>query len=82
MSKVASKNGRSPRFSSTPKYDANNSVLSKTYGARADLRRELADSKGRVAEREEILKMFADCSQMKKKPRRVRGKWPAAFAHN
>jgi superfamily II DNA or RNA helicase len=61
MSKVASKNGRSPRFSSTPKYDANNSVLSKTYGALADLRRELADSKGRVAEREEILKMFSDC---------------------
>jgi superfamily II DNA or RNA helicase len=36
-------------------------VLAKAYGAQADLRRELADSKAAVAERTEILKIFADC---------------------
>jgi superfamily II DNA or RNA helicase len=36
-------------------------VLSKTYGALADLRRELAEPKSRVSEREELLKLFADC---------------------
>src|SRR3954452_28598 len=61
MPKLA-KNGRSPRFASTTKYDAHHTVLSKTYGALADLRRELADSKERVAEREEILRMFASCA--------------------
>ena len=61
MPKLATKNGRSARFASTTKYDAHHKVLSKTYGALADLRRELADSKTRVAEREEILKLFATC---------------------
>jgi hypothetical protein len=37
-------------------------VLDRTYGALADLRRELADSRGAVAERTEILRMFADCA--------------------
>jgi superfamily II DNA or RNA helicase len=37
-------------------------VLAKTYGALADLRRELADSKTAVAERTEILKVFSTCS--------------------
>jgi hypothetical protein len=63
MARVASKNGRSARLaSSTTKYDAHHTVLSKTYGALADLRRELADSKSRVAEREELLKLFATCA--------------------
>jgi superfamily II DNA or RNA helicase len=63
MPKLASKNGRSARFASgTAKYDAHHTVLSKTYGALADLRRELSDSRTRVAEREELLKLFADCA--------------------
>src|ERR1700704_1589181 len=63
MPKLASKNGRSARLaSSTTKYDAHHKVLSKTYGALADLRRELADSKTAIAEREEILRQFATCA--------------------
>src|SRR6185503_713344 len=62
MPKAPSKNGRSPRISSTTKYDAHQAVLSKTYGAQADLRRELADSKSRVAEREELLRLFSGCA--------------------
>ena len=62
MSKLASNSGRSARSVSTTKYDAHHNVLSKTYGAFADLRRELADSKSRVAEREEILRLFSTCS--------------------
>lgn len=56
-----SRNSGSSRRSSTTKYDAHNTVLDKTYGALADLRRELADSKAAVAERTEILNMFASC---------------------
>jgi hypothetical protein len=48
--------------SSTTKYDAHQAVLSRTYGAQAELRRELADSKSRVAEREELLRLFAGCA--------------------
>src|SRR6266700_3035987 len=62
MPKAASKNGRSARIASTTKYDAHHTVLSKTYGAQADLRRELADSKARVAERAEILQQFSTCA--------------------
>jgi superfamily II DNA or RNA helicase len=63
MSKTASKNGRAPRLaSSTTKYDAHHTVLSKTYGAQADLRRELADSKTKIAEREEVLRLFSTCT--------------------
>jgi superfamily II DNA or RNA helicase len=62
MPKVASKNGRSARFASPTKYDAHHNVLSRTYGALADLRRELADSKSAVAEREELLKGFSTCT--------------------
>jgi len=43
------------------KYDAQNKVLEKTYGALADLRRELADSKAAVEERSALLKLFAEC---------------------
>src|SRR5437667_6535584 len=62
MPKLSSNNGRSARFASTAKYDAHHTVLSKTYGALAELRRELADSKARVAEREEILRLFSGCA--------------------
>ena len=43
MSRVSVKNGTgvSRQSGSTSKYDANNKVLSQTYGAFADLRREL-----------------------------------------
>src|ERR1043166_3237448 len=53
----------SPRRSgNSTKYDAHQKVLSQTYGALADLRRELSDSKSAVAEREDILKNFAVCA--------------------
>ena len=47
--------------SGTTKYDAHHTVLSKTYGALADLRRELSESKEAIAERGHILKMFSEC---------------------
>jgi superfamily II DNA or RNA helicase len=63
MPRLASKNGRSARLASgTTKYDAHHKVLNKTYGALADLRRELSDSKSRVAQREEILRIFSTCA--------------------
>jgi hypothetical protein len=62
MAKVLSKNGNALRSAQASKYDAQNTVLSKTYGALADLRRELSDSKADVAEREELLKTFAGCA--------------------
>ena len=62
MSKNTSKTGFTTRSGNTTKYDAHHTVLSKTYGAQADLRRELADSKAAVSERTEILKIFADCA--------------------
>jgi superfamily II DNA or RNA helicase len=46
---------------STTKYDAHHSVLARAYGAQADLRRELSDSKAAVAERTELLNVFAEC---------------------
>ena len=60
MAKISTKNGKAPRFATT-KYDAHHSVLSQTYGALADLRRELSDSKEKVAARAELLKTFANC---------------------
>jgi SNF2 family DNA or RNA helicase len=60
MPKISIRNGTGPRAGTT-KYDAHHKVLSQTYGAFADLRRELSDSKTTVAEREDILKSFAAC---------------------
>src|ERR1039458_9129748 len=60
MSKISVRNGTGRRMGTT-KYDAHHKVLSQTYGAFADLRRELADSKATVNEREEILRSFAAC---------------------
>jgi len=56
MSKISVRNG-----TGTTKYDAHHKVLSQTYGAFADLRRELSDSKATVNGREDILKSFATC---------------------
>jgi SNF2 family DNA or RNA helicase len=54
------RNGNGSRVGTT-KYDAHHKVLSQTYGAFADLRRELSDSKETVGGREDILKSFATC---------------------
>jgi superfamily II DNA or RNA helicase len=62
MSKVLLRNGNGLRSSPASKYDAHNSVLSKTYGVLAELRRELSDSKAAVAEREELLRSFSTCA--------------------
>jgi superfamily II DNA or RNA helicase len=63
MPKIAAKNGRGARVAAgTAKYDAHHNVLSKTYGALADLRRELSDSKAKVSERTELLNLFAQCT--------------------
>src|SRR5690349_9128664 len=62
MAKALPRNGNSPRSAQASKYDAQNTVLSKTYGALADLRRELSDSKADVAEREELIRNFAGCA--------------------
>ena len=62
MPKVA-KPGRAPRIgANTAKYDAHHSVLKQTYGALADLRAELADSKEKIAERTNLLNLFATCA--------------------
>src|SRR5690348_1247729 len=61
MARVLFRNGNGSRTAQASKYDAHNTVLSKTYGALADLRRELADSKAAVTEREELLRNFAHC---------------------
>ena len=44
------------------KYDAHNVVLDKTYGAWAELRRELSDSRTAIEERKALLEKFARCS--------------------
>lgn len=61
MARAFSKNGNGSRCGQPSKYDAQNTVLSKTYGALADLRRELADSKAAVSEREDLLRTFSSC---------------------
>ncbi len=62
MARVLSKNGNGSRSGQASKYDAHNTVLSKTYGVLADLRRELSDSKADVAGRQELLWTFANCA--------------------
>jgi superfamily II DNA or RNA helicase len=61
MAKTLIKQRNIVRSGST-KYDAHHKVLSQTYGALADLRRELSDSKSAVAEREDLLKTFSACA--------------------
>ena len=62
MARVLLRNGNGSRSGQASKYDAHNTVLSKTYGVLADLRRELSDSKADVTERQELLQTFADCA--------------------
>src|SRR5438552_4309845 len=62
MAKVSLRNGNGPRAVQASRYDAHHTVLSKTYGVFADLRRELADSKAAVTEREDLLKSFSSCA--------------------
>src|SRR5262250_3381104 len=62
MAKAFTRAGNGSRSGLASKYDAHNTVLSKTYGALADLRRELSDSRAAVAEREELLRSFAGCA--------------------
>jgi hypothetical protein len=62
MAKTLLKNGNGSRSNPASKYDAHHTVLSKTYGAFADLRRELSDSKASVGERETLLRNFAACA--------------------
>ena len=62
MAKTTRKTNPISRSGTTTKYDAHNTVLTKTYGALADLRRELSDSKAAVAERTELLRIFSDCT--------------------
>lgn len=57
-----SRKNSASRSTNTTRYDAHHTVLAKTYGNLADLRRELSDSKAAVAERTEILNVFANCS--------------------
>src|SRR5882757_6863343 len=61
MPKTPIRNGTGAPRTGANKYDAHHKVLSQTYGAFADLRRELSDSKETVGGREEILKNFAAC---------------------
>jgi len=56
------KRGTRARPTQVNKYDAHHSVLQEAYGALADLRRELADSKESINERRELLAAFAECA--------------------
>ena len=62
MGRTLVRNGNGSRSAQSSKYDAHHTVLSKTYGALADLRRELSDSRTDVADREDRLKNFAVCA--------------------
>ena len=62
MTRLSRKTSATVASGNTTKYDAHHRVLAKAYGAQADLRRELSDSKAAVAERTEILRVFADCN--------------------
>jgi superfamily II DNA or RNA helicase len=61
MPRTSIRNGNGTPRAGANKYDAHHKVLSQTYGAFADLRRELSDSKDTVHGREDILKSFATC---------------------
>src|SRR3990172_9950033 len=62
MAKSSLRNGGGPRQSGGNKYDAHHTVLSQTYGALADFRRELSDTRTSVAGREDLLRQFAECA--------------------
>ena len=63
MSKVSLRNGNGSRKAGTTKYDAHHKVLSQTYGAFADLRRELstalfADITARMPKKDEYIDSY------------------------
>ncbi len=60
MAKISRKTAKTNRNGVT-KYDAHHSVLNKTYGAFADLRRQLSDSREAIEERQELLQAFSNC---------------------
>ncbi|MCL5097359.1 MAG: DEAD/DEAH box helicase [Candidatus Omnitrophica bacterium] len=62
MARNGRKDGSAAHSVPQAKYDAHHTVLDKTYGALADLRRELSDSRTAIAERAELLRFFADCT--------------------
>ena len=62
MARATLRNGTELRAPGTTKYDAHHRVLSKTYGALADLRRELSDSREAVAQRSDILSQLSACA--------------------
>lgn len=51
-----------PRPAQVNKYDATQKALDTAYGAWADLRRELSDSRAAVEERRRLLELFAQCT--------------------
>jgi superfamily II DNA or RNA helicase len=55
------KNPAAPRPALVNKYDATQTALQTAYGAWADLRRELSDSRAAVEERRRLLELFAQC---------------------
>lgn len=61
MARTVRKAGPAIKSAASSKYDAHHKVLNTTYGSFADLRRELADSKEKISERENVLKLFATC---------------------
>jgi superfamily II DNA or RNA helicase len=61
MPRTPVRNGNGAPRNGASKYDAHHKVLSQTYGAFADLRRELSDSKTTVNERGDLLTSFATC---------------------
>ena len=60
-----SKNNKNYK-TSDPRYDVENSVFEKTYGALAELRRQLSDSKSAIQERTELLRLFANCRDLQR----------------
>lgn len=62
MARRLSRNQNGRRANSATKYDAHHQVLEQTYGALAELRRQLSDSQTEVAKREQLLSDFASCT--------------------
>src|SRR5258708_40259281 len=58
MAKLSVRSGNGARAAQALRYEAHHTVLSKTYGALAELRRELADSKAGGWERGDLLRTF------------------------
>ena len=62
MARLVRKTSAAAKSAASSRYDAHHKVLTTTYGSFADLRRELSDSKEKVADREGVLKLFASCT--------------------